>query len=80
MVEATKKFNEKLDEITNLMIGEMNIDSISEMSEADLMLLRSACGLIKEFKFIMMKQATVIESQNVKIDELLRLVKTLTQK
>ena len=60
MVEATKKFNEKLDEITNLMIGEMNIDSISEMSEAGLMLLRSACGLIKEFKFIMMKQALML--------------------
>lgn len=80
MVEATKKLNEKLDEITNLLIGEMNIDSISEMSEADVMLMRSVCGLIKEFKFVMMKQATVIESQNVKIDELLRLVKTLTQK
>lgn len=80
MVETTKKLNERLDEITNLLIRSTTVESIAGMSDTDLQMMRSACGLVRELETVMMKQATIIESQNVKIDELLRLVKTLTQK
>ena len=80
MVEATKKLNTRIEEITNLLVGRMSAGSISEMSDTDLQLMRSTCAFVKEMEDVMMKQAIIIEAQGVKIDELLRIIKKMDQK
>ena len=82
MVEATKKLNEKIDETMNYVIQQLvsSAEDVMNMKTEDITAMKMSIGVIKELETVMMKQATVIESQNVKIDELLRLVKTLTQK
>ena len=82
MVEATKKLNEKIDETMNYVIQQLvsSAEDVMNMKTEDITAMKMSIGVIKELEAVMMKQATIIESQNVKIDELLRLVKTLTQK
>lgn len=82
MVEATKKLNEKIDETMNYVIQQLvsSAEDVMNMKTEDITATKMSIGVIKELETVMMKQATIIESQNVKIDELLRLVKTLTQK
>ena len=75
MVEATKRLNDKMEEITNKLLNSMTIHSIVSMSNEDLLIMKLVCELVKEFEDAFTKQATIIESQNVKIDELLRIVK-----
>ena len=79
MVEATKRLNDKMEEITNKLLNSMTIHSIVSMSNEDLLIMKSVCELVKEFEDVFTKQATIIESQNVKIDELLRIVKHMPE-
>ena len=79
MVEATKRLNEKMEEITNKLLSTMTMHSIVSMNNEDLLIMKSVCELVKEFEDVFTKQATIIESQNVKIDELLRIVKHMSE-
>lgn len=79
MVEATKRLNDKMEEITNKLLNSMTMHSIVSMNNEDLLIMKSVCELVKEFEDVFAKQATIIESQNVKIDELLRIVKYMAE-
>ena len=79
MVEATKRLNEKMEEITNKLLSSMTMHSIVSINNEDLLIMKLVCELVKEFEDVFAKQATIIESQNVKIDELLRIVKHMAE-
>lgn len=79
MVEATKKLNSKIEEVVNMMMVN-SVDEIAEISEMDLMLMKASCGMIKELEKVMLKQATIIEEQNRKLDMLLEFTKKYDKK
>lgn len=81
MLTSTKELKEQLDNLMDYVTQQWaSADNIIGMKLEDLVGMQMVLGLIKSSEDLMIKQAEIIDSQNRKIDELLKIVKEMDRK
>ena len=81
MLTSTKELKEQLDNLMDYVTQQWaSADNIIDMKPEDLVGMQMVLGLIKSSEDLMIKQAEIIDSQNRKIDELLKIVKEMDRK
>lgn len=78
MVETTKKFIEEMKDLTNdIKVQMFKSVSIADMDTEEFMLMKKTFKLMKTATDYTLQQAEIIDEQNKKLDELLKMQKVL---